>query len=46
MSISLGLGLGLPHLQKNDGIVPEPPSGQLEIDGFPILVDTFQIIFS
>lgn len=46
MSGSLGLGLGLSHLRKNSGVITPPPSGALLVDGNPILVDSFEIVFA
>lgn len=32
--------------QRSGGAPPEPTLGELQVDTFPILVDTFPIIFS
>lgn len=45
MSICLGFGLGLTHTKGTGAVVP-PPTGQLLIDGNPILIDTFAIVFA
>jgi len=43
MIISIGFGLGLGHGKSGTSFTPEGP---LLIDGDPILVDTFEIIFA
>lgn len=46
MSFSIGFGLGICHGEKNGGVVPAPPTGALQIDGFSVIIDTFEVIFS
>lgn len=45
MSICLGMGLGLTNINFSGEVVP-PPTGQLLIDGNPILIDSYSIDFS
>lgn len=45
MSFALGFGLGL-EFPSSQGEATPPPTGPLQIDSFPILVDTFEITFA
>ena len=46
MGLALGLGLSLAFRAGTGAPPTPPPMGALQVDTFPILVDTFEIIFA
>lgn len=42
----LGFGFGFPRACLRGGAAVPPSAGDLQIDGFAVLVDTFPIVFA